>query len=235
LLVLKLQGRANVSKESALLSAYRIWGDWFLAGVEFRPLKTLCENFRDHCWTAEDVTYVLTEAAGISDAQALMVAGLESGFFSLNSDGKSIGLAHFWRYNPHCSPNYQTIQQKGGHAAKAAERLVEMGKTAHERRLVLESQGALPFGDDVPPGAEQDKCLLLIDRMDRACGLRLRTSQDYLKGSLLRDALSVIRCTSDDQISLVEKYLIRERENPAVVKVPERILQNFSEIVLKAS
>jgi len=235
LFVLKLQSRSEVTKEVALLACFRIWMDWFLSQGEFRPLKTRCMDVRGHDWADEDVCFVLTEAANVPDARILMQSGLDSGFFLLSTDKTALSLAHFWRFNPHCSPHFKTIQQKGGAAAAVARAVNEMKAGAAERRVVLESQGALSFGVGDVTAAEKDKCILLIDRFDRALGRNLRSNAEYLQGSLLADAIRVVRQASEDAITAVEAYLLKNRRRPEIPDSTERALIKFSELLLKAS
>lgn len=233
LFVLKLQSRAHVSKETAIVAAFRIWIDWFIGGKECRVLTKPCLNPHDHDWSHEDLVPVLSEASGIAAGTELVVAGLDSGFFTLTGNGSMLQLAHFWRFNAHCSPSFRTIQQSGGRAAAAARALREMKEAANHRVLVLESQGRLPFGSENPSADQKSACLLLIERIDRALSLDLRSAGEYAQEGLLLAALRVITRVPESDIRMALEYLT-ESLSPTQKPTTLHVLENFSTYIFES-
>jgi hypothetical protein len=228
----EIPGGAALS-DRAPLYALRIWLDWAGAGAEFRSLRRALADGVDVDWTKEDLTYVIEGAAGWLGAPGeLIKAALEGGFLKLTRRGEGnelcLSLDGFWPLNQHLSPDYMSIQRRGGHAS-VARRLAKEAELEAERRNELdEQQGRLPFGKETVTANEKVDCYALVIRLYRVCGLTAPApDSEKFTESIMRDALWVVRKFSKDQILDVETYLLANRDNPEVVKVPEVIMRSF--------
>jgi hypothetical protein len=217
-----------------VLLALRIWIDWGGVGTDFRQLRHYClgDAPKPVEWEKEDLTYVIECAAMWKGAPTVLIlAAVESGFIRIESrpDIVNAGLVldGFYPLNEHLSPDYQSIQKRGGHAAAARRLAKQSVREAKQRAEIFEQQGRLPFGAETASREEQEQSYALFIRLHRVCGLALPTGEKFTERAM-RDALMVIRKFNEDQILEVETYLLASRDVANVVKVPEVILQNFA-------
>lgn len=232
----------DYNERDAFCFALSFWFDWAMAGVEFRQLhgKPLDVNNCDwdsYDWEGEDLTHIIESYCQWNgEIGGLLRVAIASGYVQVQQRNGVWGLVlkNFWAFNEHLSPEYKSIQQRGGLAKAEAMRKRKIEEEAEEQRKLFELQGILPFDEDSKPTKEEERLVYaLVMRMDRACGERVRLGSSYSK-ELMDLALRVIRTYSADDISLVEVYLIEHREDVRVVKITDRILQNFSEYLEKA-
>ena len=87
---------------------------------------------------------------------------------------------------------------------------------------IFESQGA---------GTQEiDAAHALISGVDRACGHSARLTGDFTQ-LLIEAAVEVTRNFQGREIENAMNYLIKERDNPAVVKRTDSVLAHFAEYV----
>lgn len=232
LLVRKLE----IDASHALAIAVRIWMDWAIAGVEARSLRRVVNDNVEIDWTKEDLTYVIEGGAGWHGASGDLIAVcIDSGFIVLRrSPGKNeLLLDGFWPLNEHLSPDFKSIQQRGGKARQALRYREEGDRAAAERQKAFELQGVLPFGSVETTGEEQKFCYALFIRLHRICGLDIPLA-DRFSTQAMTDALYVVRNYTAEQIQGVEEWIFENRERVDVVKLPDRILENFGKYAAKA-
>jgi hypothetical protein len=233
----KLQAGGHTPSE-AVLCAYQVWSEWATSAVEWRPLRHRVDDLHSHEWGHEDLTHIIESyCVGFhGEVGKLILAALESGFMALErrDDMDGITLAGFWALNKHLSPDYLTIQQLGGKAKAAKHAAKQALQLGEQRAALFDQQGIFLFGSEKPTKEEQNQVYALIIRMDRASGKTQRLTRDYTE-SLTRDALQIVRKFSPDDILAVETYIVENRENPAVVKDADRIIQSFASILEAAT
>lgn len=223
-----------------VLLALRIWIDWGGVGTDFRQLRHYCLGGAPKPveWEKEDLTYVIECAAMWKGSPTVLIrAAVESGFIRIESRPSIVNaglvLDGFYPSNAHLSPDYQSMQKRGGHAAAARRLAKQSVLEAKQRAEIFEQQGKLPFGAETASREEQEQSYALFIRLHRVCGLALPTGEKFTERAM-RDALMVIRKFNEDQILDVETYLLASRDVANVVKVPEVILQNFAAYVENA-
>jgi hypothetical protein len=214
-----------------LAVALRIWNEWAATGKEFRLLKLPKNDNGQIDWSKEDMAFVIEDAAGlqIGDDGKLMQSALESGFISYEVREGVAGLIleGFWPLNEHLSPDFKSIQQRGGEARAAARFREESEKGARERKKIFDQQGILPFGSQQTTANEQEHCYALYLRLHRVCGLDGSPPAEKFSEQTMLDALYVVRNYTPDQIVKIEEWILSSRDNPQVVKIPERILEGI--------
>lgn len=224
------------SQAEAILCAYQVWSEWATSSAEWRPLRHRVEDLHSHEWSREDLTHIIESyCVGYhGEPGKLLLAALESGFMSLDRrDGvDGIILTGFWQLNKHLSPDYLTMQQRGGKARAAKHAAAIANKLGAQTAALLDQQGIFLFSGSItkPTKEEESQVYALIIRMDRACGKQQRLTRDYTE-ALTRDALSVVRKFTPDDILAVETFIVENRENPAVVKDADRIISSFATIL----
>lgn len=228
----------NPDPDMALNVAVLLWLDWGRAGVEFRPLKFAPKPTGTYPWKDDDLTFVIEDFCGAtSDPGFLITKAIEATLLRTEQRGVGWGLVlnDFWRYNSHLSPTHKTIQQRGNIAKNARREAKELASAAEKQSQLLQDQTI--FAMDIVANPEETKnSIALVMRLDRACGKPLRATSEYLaQKALMTDALKVVRKYSNDDINRVTEYVIANRENPRLVKLTERLLEKFGELLGKAS
>lgn len=225
--------------ERAFVYGIRIWMEWGATGKQLRPLQQKYHGVPvDHAWDRENITFVLEDAARYpGEAGALVRELINVGFLIVSDHGEgraSLTLEGFWQYNEHLSPEFKTLQQRGGAARSAKREIDKLATAAGERRKIFESQGFLPFGSEKPSEMEQEACYALFMRLHRECGLDLPKTEDFTE-SAMGLALGVIRKFTPDEISNVEQYIVDHAAETDFVKKPVRILETFYTYMDRAS
>ena len=234
-------GRALGNQEMALNIALLIWLDWGRAGVEFRLLK-FAPKQSGYPWKDDDLTFVIEDLfCGDGKGRvpgAIITKAIEATLLRTEQRGAVWGLVlnDFWRFNSHLSPSHRTIQQKGAIAKHSRKEARDLELAAAKQIELIRSQGHLVFESAVADADETKRSIALVMRFDRACDKPLRGTSDYTEQtSLMATALRVIRAHSNDDINRVCEYVIANRENPRLVKLPERLLEKFDDLLRKAS
>jgi hypothetical protein len=219
----------------AVVTVLRMWIDWATAGTDFRPLKARFDSAESYDWSGDDLTFVLEEYCGHDGAPGdLIKRALLAGVMKVEFRGENYGLvlAEFWRFNEHLSPNHRTIQQRGAaamHSKARDKRLVQ------DQARIIAAQEQLIFDEREVTADETRTAVAIIMRLDRALGLPLRTTTEYVSSrSLLEAAVRVVRTFKSDEIDAVCQYVIENRDNPRLVKMTERLLEKFGELLGKA-
>lgn len=215
--------------------ALRIWMDWALSRTEFRPLKHRPQNDTVD-WAKEDISYVIETAAYLQPNPGfLLQACLDAGFIRLEQRAETFGLVldGFWDLNEHLSPDHKSMQQRGGLARHAYRMRDESAKAAEDRKKIFEKQGIFPFGNHETTEKEQELCYALLIRLYRICGLETAPQSSFTEATMV-DALFVVRNFTLEQITKIEEWILDNRENPEVVKIPERILSGIGDYAAKA-
>ena len=216
----------------------RLWSEWGTAAVEWRPLRhQLIEDFRSHAWDREDLTFLIEQYCGWKgEVGKLIVCGIDSGVLQVERRGDLHGLvlSNFWRLNEHLSPDHKTMQQKGGLAKYARRQSEEMQVMAAQQDRIMQAQGNLWLTEAAATPDERKASLALVMRLDRACGRSVRISSDYGE-SLLNLALETVRKFTAEDVAKVEQFIFDHRENPSVVKDPERLLMQFADLLERST
>lgn len=227
----------SLPKVWAVATFARVWSDWGREGVEWRPIDGPFAG-DGHDWSKETLTFIIEEMCGWAEtgqpAGELMKACLSAGVMVMVRRGDLWGvmLNEFWRSNAHLDPNFISIQKRGGLVKAAKFQQKQVDEMAGQQTKILQGQLELPV--EVAASAdEQKRAIGLVMRMDRACGLPVRASSQYT-ADLVVAAVKVIRRYGSQQVSLVETYLQKNRDNPEVVKVPDRIVVDFDAYYKKA-
>lgn len=224
----------KMTTADALLCVYQTWAEWSTAASEWRCLRAANVDISDIDWVKEELTHTIESfCAGFKGNPGdLIRAAVESNFMTVEERGnlKGLVLTGFWALNQHLDPNFKTQHQKGGLARAERRRLVALASQGKQTRVLQETQGNLVFGENAPTTEEQDQAYTLIIRIDRACGKAVRLTRDYTP-SLMQRALEIIRAFKDADFLAVESYLNENRENPAVVKVPDQVIERFPDIL----
>lgn len=223
--------------ERAIFYVFRLWQDWGRCATDFRPLQTQEEHItEDHPWEKEELAYVIEGYCCWKEGVGgLIRACLLSGVMALVRRDADWGLVltDFWSFNEHLSPSHKTIQQMGAMARHAKRHEVEMERSAGDQARILEVQRMLPLEMETANAEERKRSVLLMMRLDRACGIAMRRTTEYTH-ALLALALDVVRKFTAEEIAAVEGYLIASREKPEIVKVPDRVLSDFAEYVRRS-
>jgi plasmid stability protein len=212
----------------------RMWSEWGIAAVEWRPLRIqIAHDYQTHAWDREDLTFLIEQYCGWKGGDGkLVVAAIEAGVLRIERRGDLSGLvlSNFWRLNEHLSPDYKTIQQKGGLAKFAKRQSDELQVMAAQQERIMEAQGRLWLPEAAATAEERKAALALVMRLDRACGRSVRCSSEYDE-ELLNLALETVRKFTQDDIAQVEEFIFENRETPSVVKEPDRILMQFADLL----
>lgn len=237
--------RACGGEPMSLLWAVRLWVDWGTAGVEWRPITAAATTDpKQIAWSSEELTYIIEEFCEFTppDPSAppggLIAAALASGVMRLESRGERYGLVlnDFWRFNSHLSPQHRTIQQLGAAAKHAKRHLAEADASAEQQLRLLQAQGQLVFEHKDATPEETKRALAVVMRLDRACGLPTRPSAAYVEEkTLMAAALRVVRGYTAEEINRVCEFIMENRGNPRLVKLPDRILEKFGELLGKTN
>ena len=176
-------GRRLRDPERAVLYVFRLWQDWGRCGMEFRPIQVQSEAFdpEAHPWAQEDLAFVIEEYCGWGDAPGdLIRACIACGLMSVERRGGLWGLVltDFWQFNEHLSPSHKTIQQLGGLARHSKRQAAELEKSAGDQARILEMQRMLPLEYQSATSDERKGAVLLLMRLDRACGLPVRKTTE---------------------------------------------------------
>lgn len=235
--------RAIGDNDKALAYLFRLWTDWATAGCEFRelpeplPIKS-AETFGVNTdWPQIELAHIIEDFCGWSGPEGeLVTKALRSGVIKAErrqrNGGECWGLVlnDFWTFNAHFSKQYKTMQQKGGIAKGARHAANEAKSAANHQVTLIEGRGkqfALPL-DAAVTSEEIKKCVGLIMLMDRACDKPMRKSSEYSQNEpLMNTALYVVRNYQQHDIEKVYEYVIANRDNPRLGKIPERILEQF--------
>jgi hypothetical protein len=239
-----------VGEDFALVWAIRLWTDWGTAAVEFRPLgfsqkKPDPFDAEEYQWKDDDLTYIVEEFCygGPTKLEApgfLIKKAIAAGMIQVVKRDGSWGLIlnDFWRFNAHLSPTHKTIQQRGAIARNAIRSVAEVEELADKQVRMMSDIGkqfALPI-DQKPTTEEVKRCVATIMMLDRACDRPLRKSEDYAKNEpLMTLALNVVRGYTLNEVRMVYEYLVAHRDDPRTVKLPDRILERFGELLRKTT
>jgi hypothetical protein len=236
--------RAQGNNDLAIVMLFRMWVDWATAGSEIRKIRDLPAE-GEIKWDEQEITYIVEEFCGWGGkAGALIRSALDCGVLSVVKrefePGKSaeyLVLNDFWQFNQHFASSYKTIQQKGALARNVKRSAENIAESASRRVDIMADRGA-QFAldlDSKPTTEEVKRCVTLIMLIDRACNRGLRDQREFTKNeSLMNSALQVVRKYSQDDVNAVYKYIIEHRDNPRLGKIPERIIERFSEHLGKA-
>jgi hypothetical protein len=223
--------------------AFRLWADWATAQVEFRPLKFMGSlsdfNVQEYPWKDDDLTYIIEDFCEmtVSEPGELIQKAIAAGMILIKFRGGVFGLVlnDFWRHNSHLSPSHKTIQQRGAEAMHLRRKLAEVDELANTQARLIEAQGHLVFQQKEVTPEETRQAIAVVMRLDRACGLPQRKTSDYTEQTaLMADALRVVREFKTEEINQVCEYVYANRDNPRMVKLPERLLERFGELLGKA-
>ena len=230
LLAMKLAHHSQ--SKLAPLYFVRMWSEWGLAAVEWRPLQSQCTN-RNHDWAKEDLTHLIEQfCEWPGPVGGLIFAALDAGvlLLELRGDLSGLVLANFWRMNEHLSPDYKTIQQKGGLAKGLRKQAEASTLMAEQQARIFESQGRLWLNQQPASDDQRKTALALVLRIDRACGRPVRNSSEY-EDRILELALEIVLTFTPGDIDTVEKYLYENRDTPSVVKETDRVLMKFAQML----
>lgn len=207
----------------------RLWCDWGRCATEWRYLDMPYAG-ADHAWAKEPLAHMLEEFCEWKfETGSLIKLAVQSGVILLKQNGDIWGLVlnDFWKFNDHLSPDFKSQQQRGGMAKASKRRQAEAEAMAGQQLAVLEAQGQLKFDQEMKVSEdEQKRAVTFMMRMDRACCVPVRSSSQY-SPNLLKQAVIIIRRYTNDQIAIVERYLYKNRGNPEVVKVADRVIAEF--------
>jgi hypothetical protein len=230
--------RAIGDADKGLAYLFRMWIDWATAGHEFRKIRDLPAS-GDIAWDELELTYIIEDFCGWTGKTGeLLGKAMASGVMRLERrdlggfGSEGLVLDAFWQFNSHLSPTHKTMQQKGAIAKHARKAVDETHSAASHQVDLIEGRGrqfALPLDAKVT-SEETKNCVALIMVLDRACNKPLRKSLEYTQNeSLMTSALHVVRKFSKEDIDAVHEYIIANRDNPRLGKIPERILERFGE------
>jgi len=77
--------------------------------------------------------------------------------------------------------------------------------------------------------------VMLIRLIDRACNRAPRPESEFVKnGDLMNTALQIVRRHPQEDVDSVYEYIVANRDNPRLGKIPSRILERFDEHLGKA-
>lgn len=225
--------------ERALVYGLRIWMEWGASGKQLRPLtQKYAGDPLTHPWDRENIAFVLEDAARyVGDSGNLIRELITVGFLVLADHGEgkaSLTLEGFWSFNEHLSPDYKTLQQRGGAARNKSREVEKLSTLATERRKIFDAQGFLPFGSEKPTEQEQEASYALFMRLHRECCLDLPKAEDFTEDNM-RKALAVIRRFTPPEMATVEQWIVDHVGDVDFVKIPTRILETFATYLDRAS
>lgn len=244
--VRKLAHRLQNS-DLAILYVFRMWMDWAVNGSEWRGFNDLYPDTFDEEkkfieWLdRQELTHIIEDFCGYAgDKGRLICESVGAGVLTV-SERDGVGglvLNDFWRFNNHLSPGHKSMQQRGAIAKHARRSAVDIQQAASQQVDIITDGGrqfALPL-DSKPTTEEVKRCVSLIMMIDRACGRNPRKPQEYTKNeTLMTNALQVVRRFSMDDVGRVYEYVIANRDNPRLGKIPDRIIEKFGEHLEKAN
>ena len=95
----------------------------------------------------------------------------------------------------------------------------------------VEDEEPLPISESEGASTQEiDAALAIIFGVDRACGHPARLTEDFTQ-PLIKAAVEVTRSFQGREIEEAMNYLIKGRDNPAVVKRTDFVLTHFAEYV----
>jgi len=201
--------------------------------MNWRPLRLpFAGDPEEHDWAQEEVTFLIESAADWKGAPGHLIrAGIGAGLLKIEKRGDVAGLVlnGFAEFNEHLLPGYVSMQKKGGIAAGEARRRKADGPAARQQRQMIETNGELPLvirGEATTPEVEAG--IQLIMQIDRACGRGARLTSEYDDG-LVTLAVGVTRTFTGEQIEDALVTLAGARENPAIIKRTDFVLEHFAE------
>jgi len=243
--------RAIGDADKALAYLFRMWVDWATTGVDYRELRDLPARAEGELpeatmivWNECELTFIIEDFCGWTGKPGeLLGNALAAGVLRLERRGmdgfgtEGLVLNNFWQFNSHLSPHHKTMQQKGAIARNARRTAKEIEVEAAHQVDVIKGRGkqfALPLDVQATPD-ETKKAVALIMMIDRACGKPLRKSSEYTQNEqLMINALNVVRGVPREDIEKVYEYVIANRDNPRLGKIPGRIIEHFGEHLGKA-
>ena len=216
------------------LVAFHIWMEFAEVGMDWRPLRLpFAGDPEAHDWGQEEVTFLIESAADWKGAPGHLIrAGIGAGLLKIEKRGDVAGLVlnGFAEFNEHLLPGYVSMQKRGGLAAGEARRRKADGPAARQQRQIIEAKtGELPLvirGEATTPEVEAG--IQLIMQIDRACGRGARLTSEYDDG-LVTLAVGVTRTFTGEQIEDALVTLAGARENPAIIKRTDFVLEHFGE------
>ena len=223
--------------DMAPLYFVRMWTEWASNPEQWRPLVAHVAEVSGHDWLAEDLTYIIEGACHWEkDAPGgLLRCAIESDIYQVEARGEISGLVltDWWRYNEHLSPDHRSMQSLGGAATRRTTAAKLAKEMAAQQALIWSQQGNLMLTAQTDSADEQKAALALVIQLDRHCGNPVRTTAGYSE-AILHDAVAVVRRHMQPAIDAVLTHLSENRANPAVVKIPERVLENFDDYLAAA-
>lgn len=217
----------------AALYALRLWCDFARSGTDWRALS--CSGQPN--WENENIAFLIEDYCLWKGKRGRLVdLFLASDMLRVvqREDLQGLTLRDYAGYNEHLLPDYKSQQSKGGFAKAQAQRARQIEALAEQQAHLFQKQGDLIFAPEVT-AEEQKRAVALVMRLDIACGRSIRGSREYTQSkTLLGDALALVRRLSSADIDLVQRYLVANRTNPAVVKDPELIIRDFDGVLRKA-
>lgn len=224
------------------LYPFRLWMDWATTASDFRPLKFTFANAESYPWDKDELNFIIEDFCGFGPEKQpgeLLKTAIASGLIRVEErDGvHGLVLNDFWRYNEHLSPAHKSIQQRGAIAMHAKRDVAEIRDAAARQVDIIADRGrqfALPL-DAKQTTEEVKRCVALVMMIDRACGRDMRKPEVYTKDeTLMNTALQIVRRHSNEDVKAVYEYIIANRDNPRLGKIPDRILERFDEHLGKA-
>lgn len=206
---------------------FLVWLEWANAREFWRPLQAEDPGSVD--WALEDLTYVIESfVKWDGDPGGLMRIAVDSGLLQFEERGGRWGLvlADFARHNRHLDPYAGSVQSKGGRA-RGLRRQRELADRDARKKLQLQDLHAREGDLFLPEGRsrqQQQEAYALILRLDRACGLPTRAEWPE---QMVSDAVRALGQSSEAEVLALLDYLVAHRDDPAVVKRPDRILANW--------
>lgn len=231
---------AHSADKKALAPIYflRMWTEWASNPEEWRPLRLHVDAVETHPWAKEDIALIIEDACRWDGTKGtLMRVAIEAGVYSVEQRGEISGLAmpEWLRLNPHLLPSYESMQSKGGRAARlTVQRKQADGMAAQQQEIFVKHAGGQILAAQTESVDEQRKALALVIQVDRNCGRAVRGTSQYSE-TILRDAVSIIRRHPPGSIDAVLSYLHENLDTPAVIKVPDRVLEDFDKYLEAAT
>jgi hypothetical protein len=234
----------KLGSDRALAIAFRLWSDWARVGRDWRPLDfpvpSNCTNAPKD-WTQEPLSHILEQYCqwtreGDRPGELIPLC-LGAGILAVVKTGDIDGLTlgGFWRFNEHLSPLHKTMQQRGGKAKASMARMRETENLASKQVALFGVHQADLLLIEGGKATEEEikRATALIMRLDVACDRPQRRTEDYGE-RLMQDALVVIRAYTFEDADTVCRFLLRNADNPEIVKEPALVLSSFSDFLRKA-
>ncbi len=229
ILARKLGRPMDECRDPVILLVMRLWLDWGRAGTDWRALAAA--HTPEYDWGADPLTHIVESYCKWTNAGdgGLMKLGIEAGVLKIAKRGDLDGLelSHFWQFNEHLSPEYRSIQSRGGKARALSKQAEKVEDMAAQQAQLLEP--GLFSEDATVTEPEKKKAVAMIMLIYMACGLTVPNTKSY-SHPLINKAVEIIRRYSAANIQLVQKFIGENRDNAHVPKVPERIVYDFDAI-----